>query len=55
MIILALDTAAPVVSVAVHDGERVLGAATGSEAMAHGERDDRGGGVEREDNHTNGR
>ncbi len=37
MIVLALDTAAPAVSVAVHDGERVLGAATGSEAMAHGE------------------
>ncbi len=37
MLILAFDTAAPVVSVAVHDGERVLGAATGAGAMAHGE------------------
>ena len=37
MLILAFDTAAPVVSVAVHDGERVLGEATGAGAMAHGE------------------
>jgi tRNA threonylcarbamoyl adenosine modification protein YeaZ len=37
MLILAFDTAAPVVSVAVHDGERVLGEAAGAGAMAHGE------------------
>ena len=37
MLILAFDTAAPVVSVAVHDGARVLGEAAGSGAMAHGE------------------
>lgn len=37
MLILAFDTAAPVVSVAVHDGERVVGEATGADAMAHGE------------------
>ena len=37
MLILAFDTAAPVVSVAVHDGERVVGEATGAHAMAHGE------------------
>lgn len=36
-LILAFDTAGPVVSVAVHDGERVLGEATGTGAMAHGE------------------
>lgn len=37
MLILAFDTAGPTVSVAVHDGGRVLGEATGSGAMAHGE------------------
>jgi tRNA threonylcarbamoyl adenosine modification protein YeaZ len=37
VLILAFDTAAPVVSVAVHDGERVVGEATGADAMAHGE------------------
>jgi tRNA threonylcarbamoyl adenosine modification protein YeaZ len=37
VLILAFDTSAPVVSVAVHDGERVLAEATGGGAMAHGE------------------
>lgn len=37
MLLLALDTAGPVVSVAVHDGTSVLGSATGEGAMAHGE------------------
>ncbi|HUS22287.1 MAG TPA: tRNA (adenosine(37)-N6)-threonylcarbamoyltransferase complex dimerization subunit type 1 TsaB [Aeromicrobium sp.] len=37
MLILAFDTAAPVVSVAVHDGTRVVGEAAGAGAMAHGE------------------
>ncbi|GAA2072248.1 tRNA (adenosine(37)-N6)-threonylcarbamoyltransferase complex dimerization subunit type 1 TsaB [Aeromicrobium halocynthiae] len=37
MLLLALDTAGPVVSVAVHDGASVLGSATGEGAMAHGE------------------
>jgi tRNA threonylcarbamoyl adenosine modification protein YeaZ len=37
VLVLAFDTAAPVVSVAVHDGQRVLGEATGIGAMAHGE------------------
>ena len=37
MLILAFDTAAPVVSVAVHDGERILGDASGTGPMAHGE------------------
>jgi tRNA threonylcarbamoyl adenosine modification protein YeaZ len=37
VLILAFDTAGPVVSVVVHDGERVLGEATGAGAMAHGE------------------
>jgi tRNA threonylcarbamoyl adenosine modification protein YeaZ len=37
MLVLAFDTAAPVVSVAVHDGDRVVGEATGSGTMAHGE------------------
>jgi tRNA threonylcarbamoyl adenosine modification protein YeaZ len=37
MLILAFDTAAPVVSVAVHDGDRVVGEASGTGAMAHGE------------------
>src|SRR4029079_12586216 len=36
-LILAFDTAAPVVSVAVHDGTRVVGEAAGAGAMAHGE------------------
>ncbi|MFL6091001.1 MAG: tRNA (adenosine(37)-N6)-threonylcarbamoyltransferase complex dimerization subunit type 1 TsaB [Aeromicrobium sp.] len=37
MLILALDTAGPVVSVALHDGTRVVGEASGAGAMAHGE------------------
>ena len=37
MLLLAFDTAAPVVSVAVHDGTRVVGEAAGAGAMAHGE------------------
>jgi tRNA threonylcarbamoyl adenosine modification protein YeaZ len=37
VLILAFDTAAPVVSVAVHDGDRVVGEASGTGAMAHGE------------------
>ena len=37
MLILAFDTAAQVVSVAVHDGTRVVGEAAGAGAMAHGE------------------
>lgn len=37
MLILAFDTAGPAVSVAVHDGARVIGTASGSGAMAHGE------------------
>lgn len=37
MLLLALDTAGPVVSVAVHDGSSVLGSGTGEGAMAHGE------------------
>ena len=37
MLILAFDTAAQVVSVAVHDGTRVVGEAAGVGAMAHGE------------------
>lgn len=36
-LILALDTAGPVVSVALHDGARTVGSASGSGAMAHGE------------------
>lgn len=36
-LVLAFDTASPVVSVAVHNGERLLGEVTGSGAMAHGE------------------
>jgi tRNA threonylcarbamoyl adenosine modification protein YeaZ len=37
MLILAFDTAGPAVSAAVHDGDRVLGEASGAGAMAHGE------------------
>lgn len=37
MLILAFDTAAPVVSVAIHDGDQVLGEARGAGPMAHGE------------------
>lgn len=37
MLVLAFDTAGPVVSVAVHDGSRVVGDASGAGAMAHGE------------------
>ncbi|HUP99554.1 MAG TPA: tRNA (adenosine(37)-N6)-threonylcarbamoyltransferase complex dimerization subunit type 1 TsaB [Aeromicrobium sp.] len=37
MLILAFDTAGPAVSAAVHDGTQVLGEASGSGAMAHGE------------------
>ena len=37
MLLLAFDTATPVVTVAVHDGSTVLGEADGSGAMAHGE------------------
>lgn len=37
MLVLAFDTAGPVVSVAVHDGSQVLGEASGTGAMAHGE------------------
>lgn len=37
MLLLALDTAGPVVSVALHDGTSVVGSATGEGAMAHGE------------------
>jgi tRNA threonylcarbamoyladenosine biosynthesis protein TsaB len=37
VLVLAFDTSAPVVSVAVHDGTRVLAEATGEGAMAHGE------------------
>jgi tRNA threonylcarbamoyl adenosine modification protein YeaZ len=37
VLVLALDTSAPVVSVALHDGTDILGAATGEGAMAHGE------------------
>jgi tRNA threonylcarbamoyl adenosine modification protein YeaZ len=37
VLILAFDTAAPIVSVAVHDGPRVVGEASGAGPMAHGE------------------
>ncbi|MGJ9413606.1 tRNA (adenosine(37)-N6)-threonylcarbamoyltransferase complex dimerization subunit type 1 TsaB [Aeromicrobium sp. CF4.19] len=37
MLLLALDTAGPVVTVAVHDGTRIVGEARGEGAMAHGE------------------
>lgn len=37
MLLLAFDTATPVITVAVHDGDRVVGEASGAGAMAHGE------------------
>ncbi|MBC7633739.1 tRNA (adenosine(37)-N6)-threonylcarbamoyltransferase complex dimerization subunit type 1 TsaB [Aeromicrobium sp.] len=37
MLLLAFDTATPVITVAVHDGLRVVGEASGVGAMAHGE------------------
>jgi tRNA threonylcarbamoyl adenosine modification protein YeaZ len=37
VLLLAFDTATPVITVAVHDGARVLGQASGEGAMAHGE------------------
>lgn len=37
MLLLAIDTSGPAVSVAVHDGERVVGSAWGEGTMAHGE------------------
>ena len=37
VLVLAFDTSAPAVSVAVHDGAAVLASATGEGAMAHGE------------------
>lgn len=37
MLLLAFDTATPVITVAVHDGERVVSGASGEGAMAHGE------------------
>jgi tRNA threonylcarbamoyl adenosine modification protein YeaZ len=37
VLVLAFDTSAPLVSVAVHDGVRVRAEATGDGAMAHGE------------------
>ncbi|MCW2769490.1 MAG: tsaB [Aeromicrobium sp.] len=37
MLLLAFDTATPVITVAVHDGTRIVGEATGEGAMAHGE------------------
>ncbi len=37
MLLLAFDTATPAITVAVHDGERVVGEAAGEGAMAHGE------------------
>lgn len=37
MLLLAFDTATPVITVAVHDGDRVVGEASGEGAMAHGE------------------
>ncbi|MET1061288.1 MAG: tRNA (adenosine(37)-N6)-threonylcarbamoyltransferase complex dimerization subunit type 1 TsaB, partial [Aeromicrobium sp.] len=37
MLLLAFDTATPVITVAVHDGTRVVGEAAGEGAMAHGE------------------
>lgn len=37
MLLLAFDTATPVITVAVHDGRRVVGEASGEGAMAHGE------------------
>jgi len=37
VLLLAFDTATPVITVAVHDGVRVVGEASGEGAMAHGE------------------
>jgi tRNA threonylcarbamoyl adenosine modification protein YeaZ len=37
MLVLAFDTAGPVVSAALHDGSHVIGEASGAGAMAHGE------------------
>ena len=37
MLLLAFDTATPAITVAVHDGERLVGEAFGEGAMAHGE------------------
>ncbi|SKB05181.1 tRNA (adenosine(37)-N6)-threonylcarbamoyltransferase complex dimerization subunit type 1 TsaB [Aeromicrobium choanae] len=37
MLLLAFDTAAPAISVALHDGSSVVAEATGEGAMAHGE------------------
>jgi tRNA threonylcarbamoyl adenosine modification protein YeaZ len=37
VLLLAFDTATPVITVAVHDGTRVVGEAAGEGAMAHGE------------------
>lgn len=37
MLLLAFDTATPVITVAVHDGTGVVGEAAGEGAMAHGE------------------
>ncbi|MDO9379532.1 MAG: tRNA (adenosine(37)-N6)-threonylcarbamoyltransferase complex dimerization subunit type 1 TsaB [Nocardioidaceae bacterium] len=37
MLVLALDTASPTVSVALHDGTSVLASVTGADAMHHGE------------------
>lgn len=37
MLLLALDTATPAITVAVHDGTRVVGESRGEGAMAHGE------------------
>lgn len=37
MLLLAFDTATPAITVAVHDGDAVVGEASGRGAMAHGE------------------
>jgi tRNA threonylcarbamoyl adenosine modification protein YeaZ len=37
VLLLAFDTATPVITVAVHDGDRVVGESSGEGAMAHGE------------------
>ncbi|MDR6117028.1 tRNA threonylcarbamoyl adenosine modification protein YeaZ [Aeromicrobium sp. SORGH_AS981] len=37
MLLLAIDTSGPAVSVAVHDGDQVVGTAQGEGTMAHGE------------------
>ncbi|MFY0408223.1 tRNA (adenosine(37)-N6)-threonylcarbamoyltransferase complex dimerization subunit type 1 TsaB [Solicola sp. PLA-1-18] len=37
MLVLALDTASPTVSVALHDGTSVVASVTGADAMHHGE------------------